>query len=155
MKKCIVIAGFPGVGKTVAAEKNRYWVDLESTAHHWFFDPEHPGEPPKENPAWPGNYVDAIECADSPYGCTAILVSTHREVREEMHRRGIEFIIVAPTYRLKSEYLARYLKRGSDYEFIRMMEKRWGELLEDLLHDGAPVIWMGEPENTLEDILPK
>jgi len=144
-----VICGFPGIGKSTAEMAGRIAVDMESTSYHFIFD-----ETGKhDNPRWPGNYVDVIEEMARNGAESYILVSTHREVRDELTMRGIDYVIVMPQWNLKDEYLARYLYRGSPAHFISEMSDNWERDMKSLSDDGAPVIMLTSGMY-LTDILP-
>jgi hypothetical protein len=104
------------------------------------------------NPDFPVNYVDVIEKAVKGIEYEYILVSTHKIVREELKRRGIKYIIVAPKAHLKSEYLARYLKRGSTMEFVERMYAEWDDFIGSIIADDAPTIWL-ESGQYLSDVI--
>lgn len=139
MKKAIIICGFPGVGKTTAANNRKNLLDAESSAFSWVFDPEKFDERQRD-PNFPENYIDYIEENMGEYDI--IFASSHAAVREKLAARGIQYMIVAPRKELKNEYLIRYLKRGSDIDFIELLNEKWDEFLTGIENDGAPVIWL-------------
>ena len=153
MSRSIVIAGFPGVGKTSAATRVG-WIDVESCPFHWVFDPEDPNEPMKEKQNWVDHYVNYIEKLIKEDNHSVIMVSTHNKVREAMHNRGIKFVVVAPISKLKNEYMVRYLRRGSDCDFLYHMDKHFEEYVRDLIYESAPVIWLESPNQVIKDVLP-
>ena len=69
-----------------------------------------------------------------------------------MKEQGIKYIIVAPKRDLKNEYLVRYLKRGSDIDFINLLSEKWDEFLTEIENDGAPVILLDTGE-VLADVI--
>jgi hypothetical protein len=81
------------------------------------------------------------------------LLSCHKEVRDELKRRGVYYIIVMPTIYQKNEYLKRWLRRGSTTDFIVSMEKRWDEMIRSCEKDDAPKIYLDENEY-ISDVLP-
>lgn len=149
MRKAIIICGFPGVGKTTVANNRRSILDAESSAFSWEFDPEKPYER-KRNCSFPGNYIKYIKEQSERFD--AILVSSHRRVMDALRAEGEQYVIVAPRRELKNEYLIRYLQRGSDIDFIELLNEKWDEFLTDIENDGAPVIWL-ESGNVLADVL--
>ena len=48
--------------------------------------------------------------------------------------------------------IKRWLKRGSDIDFITKMDKRWNEMIASCTKDTAPKIYLDEHEY-LSDIL--
>lgn len=155
--KGIIICGFPGVGKSYAAKMSNDIADVESSAFHYPTDWENINEPEKmrnlEDPEWVKKYVDHIVDMASHYGYPYILVSSHREVREELTARFIPHVVVVPDKSLKDEYLGRYLKRGSDAEFIINMFEGWDEYLDDIEKCSLAVIHL-KAGQTISEILP-
>lgn len=161
----IIIAGFPGVGKSFLTNDNIYYckyghdihydvIDLESSIFHWEYNAV-TGEK-RENPNWVKNYVEAIIAqfkSSENNRNKFILISTHEEVLQELANRKITFIIVAPKEQLKNEYMIRYLRRGNDAIFIKNMYSNWYSFQDSLLLTGMPIIRLEEGKY-LGDILP-
>ena len=156
--KTTIICGFPGVGKTSCRYSangiDTTVMDMESSAYSWIYDPFNPKDYPKRNPLFPKNYIDSLGLFANKGGYEYIFISCHESVRNELKARGIKYIIVAPTNtpELKNEYCKRYLKRGSDIEFINKMYREWDEMIESIEKDGSPIIWLGSGE-FLADVL--
>lgn len=150
MKKAIVICGFPGVGKTSAANNRTNILDAESSAFSWNWNPENLEKGRERNPEFPHNYIRFIKENMDKYD--VILASSHQAVRDVLKAEGIQYIIVAPEYPRKNEYMIRYLQRGSDIDFIEQLYGSWGQFIDDLAYDGAPLIWIGEGKY-LSDVL--
>lgn len=148
MFKNTIICGFPGVGKSTAAAKSKEIVDCESTSFHYL-----PGNLTTENPNWVKDYVDHIGDLSSNLGYQYVLLSCHKAVREELARRGVPYVIVAPSSYCRSEYMARYLKRGDSVKFIKNVYDNWAKWLDEIEEDGMPVIWLNEGQ-TISDVLP-
>jgi hypothetical protein len=102
------------------------------------------------NPEFPENYISYIQENMEKY--EVILVSSHQNVRNALKAEGIQYIIVAPWASLKNEYMARYLRRGSEIEFIDLMNNAWGDFLRGIEEDGAPVVRLDKGEY-LSDLL--
>lgn len=144
-----VICGFSGVGKSTADCKSKDVFDFESSAFSHRWDAGHVGEKIAE---FPVNYVDAIcEHMDNHHNATYLL-SCHQEVRDELKRRGIDYIIVMPDLVHKSEYIKRWLRRGSSMDFICSMNKRWLTMIQSCERDSAPKIYLKESEY-ISDVL--
>ena len=142
MKKAIIICGFPGVGKTSVANNRTNILDAESSAFSWNWNPENPEKGIERNPDFPHNYIKYIQENQEKYDF--ILVSSHEGVRNELKAQGIQYIIVAPEFHVRNEYMIRYLQRGSDIEFIESLYENWVEFLQSIKNDGAPVIWLDD-----------
>lgn len=154
------ICGFPGVGKSAAARHNREVIDLESTPYRWVFDPNEPSDSMKPNPLWPQNYADAIEAAlEDPHNI--VLISTHKEIRDELLYRGIPYAIVMPAGMDNAEdkriYMNRYFKRGSSYKFLAKMGRDYYGMKKSLQDDAKTnnlPIFLLDKDQHIEDILP-
>ena len=144
----IIIAGFPGVGKSTCASIDNKFIDLESSDFHWIYSADIPSQKCK-NPEWPQNYVDTIktianstddsqEYRDSIY----IMCSTHKEVLTKLIENKLSFIIVAP--KSKDLYIQRYRDRGSSEEFINSLDEHWDEYMQDISSYTIPVIYTDE-----------
>jgi hypothetical protein len=149
--KNYIICGFSGVGKSSAENKCRYVIDYESSSfsHTWVqghFSPI-------KNKEFPVNYIDAVLERYSDHTGEVYLISCHQEVRDELKRRGVDYIIVMPTVHQKNEYLKRWLRRGSTTDFIVSMEKRWHKMIRSCENDDAPKIYLDENEY-ISDVLP-
>lgn len=149
----LIICGFPGVGKSMAEEKRKDTMDLESSNYKWV--PADELNPTHISPYWPRNYLDEIEARYKDSYRKIILVSTHPDVIRGLQKRKIPFLIVAPGtgVELKNEYMIRFLQRGSSVEFITEMYACWFRYIRELEEHGEPIIRLGSGKY-LTDILP-
>lgn len=149
----LVICGFPGIGKSIAEEKRKDTMDLESSNFRWL--PTDDGGEPIEHPNWPGNYLTVIEAQYMDNYRKIILVSTHLEVIAGLKKKQIPFLIVAPRddSQLKNEYLIRFLQRGSTVDFIKEMDENWFRYLREITEHRETIIRLGSGQY-LTDILP-
>lgn len=158
MNRALVISGFPGVGKT-SLERYERIVDLESSGFHWVWVPpdpfkEEPSPPElRLNSRWPKNYIDKIDELSKENYQKIILVSTHPEVLAGLEECRVPYIIVLPTKDLKNEYMIRYLRRGSDWSFLKTMYVRFDEFIDNLEKNHAPKIYLARGQY-LQDVLP-
>ena len=134
-----IICGYSGIGKSyVARQMPEIVLDLESSNYD-----KSPG-------VWPNNYVDDIityskEFDDDHY----ILCSCHEEVRKELEKRKISFLIVAPKEDLLYEYSKRWYRRGSPISFIKKMQLSWAVMHQSIhnhLTDKVAVILLDKNE---------
>lgn len=161
----IIIAGFPGVGKTTAAKTlNGIVLDLDSSKFHWTTDTDNKtsSEEKSKNkvqcdPEWPGNYVNLIKMiyneteGISDYkDLIYICISTHSEVLERLRQDKIPFVIVRPE--TKEIMIDRYKNRGNSEAFIEKIDKNWSEWMDNLGKYGMPIITLLE-DNFLIDVL--
>lgn len=135
----VIIAGFPGVGKTYCVNnsllKNTYrMTDSDSSL---FSHIEKNGER-KIHPEWPDNYIDHIKSTFGKYDI--VFVSTHQIVRDTLREERIPYTLVYPkqTEANKIEYIAKYIKRGSPKKFIEFMTDNWENFLDDIFIDPWP-----------------
>lgn len=112
-----IVCGFAGIGKSYAAKRMPGVVDLEST-------------PFKED--W-DLYIDvATHMQKSGY---TVLVSCHKELRNRLKERWIDYVVVVPMLSDKDVYLERYKQRGNDEGFIKMMDENWEKFINEILSD--------------------
>lgn len=143
-----IICGFSGIGKSTAAERQDNVLDFESSEFSHKLNGSLNGD-------FPDNYVDELMkvMADETYKkYDYYLMSCHRNVRDELKRRGLDYIIVLPTKSQRNEYLKRWLKRGSPMSFIKSMNRRWEYLIQSCEDDDAVKIYLNSDEY-LSDIL--
>lgn len=160
----IIIAGFPGIGKSKAAEVLEGIVyDGESSDFHWLKPANNKVEAEtkmKENildPIWPDNYLQFIKMlAYETDGVSAykdlvyIYISTHEEVLSHLRKYHIPFVIVVPED--KDETVARYRERGNSESFIKKLEENWDIWMDNFKSYDMPIIRL-KPGMYLSDIL--
>ena len=144
-----IICGFSGIGKSTAEQKSRRILDFESSGYSNIFEN---GFVVSRNKDFPKNYIDKLEELMKNDEAHYYLLSCHEDVRNELKARGLKYIIVLPHMEYKNEYLKRWLKRGSDIDFITQMDKRWEVMINSCVKDTAPKIYLEEHEY-LSDIL--
>lgn len=144
-----IICGFSGIGKTTAEQKHRQILDMESSGYSHIWEN---GIERGRNPQFPRNYIDKLEELIENDEAYYYLLSCHEDVRNELKARGLQYIIVLPYWECKNEYIKRWLKRGSDIDFITQMDKRWEVMINSCVKDTAPKIYLNEHEY-LSDIL--
>ena len=151
--KNLIICGFPGVGKSMAEEKRKDTMDLESSNFKWV--PADELNPTHISSYWPMNYLDEIEARYKDSYRKIILVSTHPDVIRGLQKKEIPFLIVTPALdkELKNEYLIRFLMRGSNVSFIKEMNENWYRYLWQIEEFGETIIRLGSGQY-LTDILP-
>lgn len=85
------------------------------------------------NPNFPENYIrDIVSIAREGY---IVLISSHKEVRDELNKRSIPFTIVLPSLDMKQEMIDRYIKRGNQENFVTMLENNYETFVNDLMSD--------------------
>lgn len=140
MKKALVISAFPGCGKTHFYKKfGRAFniLDSDSSEFSWVKDSE--GHNTKvRNPEFPQNYITHIK--DNLNTAEVIFVSSHKEVREALVKAKIHFVLVYPDISLKDEWIKRFVRRGSNGDFIGFIYSKWDEFIEDLEHEEISLV---------------
>ena len=131
-----IVAGFPGIGKSVLFEElgNNLVADSDSSSFSWIGE----GIDRKRNPDFPNNYIEHIK---SLVGKVKIIcVSTHDVVRQALKNNDIEYILVYPSRNCKDIYLKNYKERGNDESFVNMMDQNWDKFLDQLeTEDGTDI----------------
>lgn len=123
-----IICGFAGIGKSMLAKKYANVVDLESTP----FEKD-----------WSRYAKVARHMANNGY---TVLLSCHREIREELHDG---YWLAIPRVADRIEYIQRYKDRGNDEAFVTMMNQNWENFLERLPWESEYI----SIKNNLEDAL--
>lgn len=144
-----IICGFSGIGKSTVAQKNKKILDFESSGYSNIFEN---GFVVSRNKDFPENYIDKLEELIKTNEADYYLLSCHEEVRDELKARGLQYIIVLPYMECINEYKKRWLKRGSNIDFITKMNERWEEMIKSCAKDTVPKIYLDEHEY-LSDIL--
>ena len=136
MKPTIIIAGFPGVGKSTYAKIYKDSIDLEYSNFHWIETPD--GK--VQHPEWPMNYVNAIKILHEALNGNQVkyvFISTHKEVLDIL-KNDVPFIVAYPTN--KKETLKKFRDRGNSKEFIKKIDESWTEYIDNLKTCGMPAI---------------
>jgi len=146
--KTLVVSGFPGVGKTVffeQAKKSKFRVlDSDSSQFSWISEGV-------RNPDFLNCYIRHIE--NNLYKADVILVSSHDIVRQALAKNNIEYILVYPDRSLKWEYIERYASRGNNEGFLKLLEEKWDDFIDQIEQETYPTkIKLGEGQY-LSDVL--
>ena len=150
-KNTIIIAGFPGIGKSYEFRKyagtGTICVDSDSSKFHWTM------ENGKKilNPEWPHNYEESIlsHIGDVDYLC----VSTHKETIDILEGLGVPYMLVYPKRELKESYLNLYRKRGNDESFITLLNDKWDFFIDSVEHANPHIRKVLNDGEFLGDIL--
>jgi hypothetical protein len=117
-KQTLVISAFPGCGKSHFFRENKDKEVLDSDSSK--FDKTH----------FPQNYIEHIK---SNLGkVDIIMVSSHKEVRDELVKNRIPFTLVYPSHEIKKEYIQRYIDRGNTSTFVDLLNKNWDSWINEL-----------------------
>ena len=122
--KTKIIAGFPGIGKSYAFNQKEYkCLDSDSSLFSWIKEGV-------RHPDFPNNYINHIK--ENINKVDFIFTSTHKEVIEALIKNKIPMVIVYPSRDQKSIYLNRYKQRGSDDNFINLLDNNWDSFIDDI-----------------------
>ena len=126
----IIIAGFPGTGKSILTNEYRNLTsDSDSSKFSWIMTEE--GK--VRNPDFPNNYIEHIK---SLIGKVRIIfVSTHDVVRQALKDNNIEYVLVYPGKNCKDIYMNNYKNRGNDDAFLKLMDQNWDKFINQLEHE--------------------
>lgn len=124
--KTVIISAFPGTGKTyfcahtkeLFKERRLKVMDSDSST----FDKSE----------FPANYIQHIK--DHLGKVDVIFVSSHAEVKQALDIEKLDYVLVLPDLSLKSEYVARYIERGSPKGLIEAIEKNWEKWIIEARH---------------------
>ncbi len=124
--KTLIIAGFPGVGKTKFAKQypdqiidmdSTYWDSLEK-------------------------YVNTIIYKYENGKYQYILISTHPEVLSRLREADVPYDLVIPNKNQLENYVKRYNTRGDSDDFINLIIKNWDSWLDELNKDDQLAVTM-------------
>lgn len=142
-----IIVGFPGVGKTTFFEQNRQFkcADSDSSRFSWV-------APGLRNPEFPQNYIEHIKASIGRFDL--IFVSSHDLVRKALKDERIPYYVVYPSKDLKDEYIQRYVKRGNQESFVRLLEDHFEEFIDSIEQDDYPTLIPLQSGEYLADVIP-
>lgn len=125
--KAIVVSGFPGVGKSsLFSMPNKFKIlDSDSSKFSWLDEKNK-----VRNPEFPNNYIKHIK--DNLQKVDIILVSSHDVVRNAFVKEKILFVLVYPGLEMKDEYIRRYIKRGNNEAFVKLLIQNYDLWISDL-----------------------
>jgi len=117
-RETLVISAFPGCGKSYMYRNNEDKLILDSDSSKF------------DKSDFPRNYIEHIQ---SNIGkADIIMVSSHKEVRDALVENEIDFTLVYPKRDIKEEYIQRYNDRGNDPNFIKLLESKWDDWMDEL-----------------------
>jgi len=129
-----VISGFPGIGKSTLFRDPDGLVIKDSDSSTF------------DKSEFPNNYLDHIESCITDKNIDYVLVSSHKDVRDGMNGREIDFLLVYPDKNLKEEYLQRYRDRNSPQSFIDLLDNNWNDWIDQCNVESGPKLILGKGE---------
>ena len=140
-KKALVVAAYPGMGKSYYAEEasDRFDItDSDSSEFSWVKD-ENGNNTTKRNPDFPNNYINHIK--NILYKKDIIFVSTHDVVRRALEKEGIDYVLIYPDKSLKYHMLERYEKRGNNISFVKFQLEHFDEFIDGIEKETFPLLY--------------
>lgn len=131
-KKTVIVSGFPGIGKShffrMMEDSGKKVLDSDSSLFSWI-------EKGVRHPDFPNNYIKHIK---ENIGKVDIIlihrvypVSSHDIVRDALVKNNIPFVLVYPSRDIKEEYIGRYIQRGSNEAFVKLLTDNWDKFIGD------------------------
>jgi len=111
-----LISAFPGTGKSFFHNKGTSSIDSDSST----FDKS----------GFPDNYMKHIKRNIGEVD--TILISSHDTVRDALVHNCLYFTLIYPDITLKQEYINRYKERGSNDNFIKLIDENWVKWITEL-----------------------
>ena len=131
-KNTVIVSGFPGIGKTHFFNSHSDQLSI--------LDSDSSGY--SKSPDFPNNYIKHIK--DNMGKVDVILVSSHKEIRDAMDKAGVSYSLVIPDISLKSEYVKRYIERGSPEALVSLIDKNWDTWLSGLEVKNLFILYKGQ-----------
>ena len=156
-----IIVAFAGVGKTYCAEKYSNILDLDHLFFKYTYSKEliksksfeelkGIQEGRKQNPLWPQNFMQELVKNVSQYDI--ILVPAGKQILQCLDEANLDYILCYPKVECKAIYIKRYLKRGTNLEWIEKTQKNFEKTIKEYdSREGKKIILSGD--ETLEDKL--
>ncbi|MCL2438932.1 MAG: hypothetical protein FWD15_00280 [Alphaproteobacteria bacterium] len=157
-KKPYVISAWICAGKTHIVKKYPDVVEVLSGDYKYLLTDEQKNMSSESlkstvreiNPAWPGNYADAVIAAGEQY--PVVLVAPGKIIYDLLRERGIDCILAVPNPASKEEYKRRALLRGNNDAFLKRIEENLEKDAREMLAEPNKKIIL-EPGEYLEDAL--
>ncbi len=146
--KGIIVSGFPGVGKTILFNNPGGLTILDSDSSKFSWIDKAKGE---RHPKWPKNYVDHIVANRDK--ADLLLVSSHKETRDALVESGVGFSLVYPSLEMRQEYIDRYIKRGSNAQFVKLLEANYEKWIQELMMQQKCKHVLLQPGQYLSDVI--
>ena len=125
-------------------------LDSDSSNFSWIKD-ENGNNTKERNPEFPQCYIDHIK--ENIDKADVILISSHEIVRQALKDNNLGYMLVYPSIELKEEYMNRYIQRGSDYNFIKVIESNWDKWISDIEKEEFPKKVRLEKDQYLNNLL--
>lgn len=121
-KGSVLISAFPGTGKSFYTKHAKKYYP-----RNWCTDSD---SSKFDKSKFPENYITHIKNkieSNTQY----IFISSHKIVRDALVNNNLDFVLVYPDMSLKQEYIERYKLRGNNEDFIKLLENKWEEWINE------------------------
>lgn len=148
----MIYVGYPGIGKSTLASKRLDVIDLESSLFRNIGD------------NWAEFYVGVAQHLSTDG--KIVFLSTHKNVRDELNKRGITYKVIHPSLALKDEWIDKLSARvydskqnGSQEECekngraLLRAQLHYEDDVEDLMREDVPKIVIDDINYVLEKII--
>jgi len=154
----MIVAAFPGTGKTYFASKHPDMaVDFVTMPFKYFldkkvrYDESRKADPDLEmRPEWPYNYVKAV--LGQPED-KIILIPSDARVLELLAKENVPYYLCYPKRKAKKVYKERFIKRGNSRDFLSVFIGNWDSFMDTLREDAYGRHIKLKPKQYLTDVL--
>lgn len=143
----MIFVGYQGVGKSSICNAENKCIDFESS--NFFVDGKRPDE-------WVKIYVNQAE--DLNNQGYDVFMSTHKPLRDELNKRGIDFVAITPGKEIKEKWLERLWTRfvndksDKNHKAYANAMHCYDENIADLQNENK-VITIEDVEYDLKDVI--
>lgn len=118
MKNTRLISAFPGCGKSHLFRNPGGRVILDSDSSQFNKD------------YFPENYLQHIK--NNMGKADIICISSHDVVRDALVENELPFTLVYPDRSIKEEYIQRYIDRGNEDSFVKLLQENWDNWMDGM-----------------------
>lgn len=125
-----IIAAFHGTGKsyfTKKYDKEFSIINLDTSNFSHKIDSFNIKV---SNPEFPHNFISTLTNLNSSYDLALIPIDKH--VLNSLIEKNIDFELIYPDVSLRSDYVLRYIERGSSDDFIRFIDSKFEKLIHEI-----------------------
>lgn len=126
-KEGFILCGFPGIGKTDLADHPELWPDnykvVELDSSKFSKDPNG-----NKRADFAVKYFEKASklCSSNKI----VLVSAHQEMRDELVRNDVHFVLVNPPRGAKDVWIERLRPEGSSDDQVNFIEQDWDAMID-------------------------
>lgn len=141
MKNTLVIAAFPGCGKSTFFREKQEFVVSDSDSSTF------------DKSCFPTNYIHHIKSLIGEGKHDYIMVSSHDVVRKALEQHNIKYTLVFPNEECKQEYIDRYKQRGNTEGFVKLLQDNFENWVSSCRDEQFPTKIELQPGQFLADVL--